>query len=66
MSVIKLGDIYYDYPEPEKALEEYMALYKEGIEVIEEPNFSMIKARIEDIKARLGEDKFKELVPDYE
>ena len=66
LSVIKLGDVYYDYPEPEKALEEYMALYKEGVEVIEEPNFSMIKSRIEDIRARLGKERFEELVPDYE
>ena len=66
LSIIKLGDVYYDYPEPEKALEEYLSLYKEGVEVIEEPNFSMIKSRIEDIRARIGKEKFEELVPDYE
>lgn len=66
LSIIKLGDVYYDYPEPEKALAEYLALYREGVEVIEEPNFSMIKSRIEDIRARLGKEKFEELVPDYE
>ena len=65
LSVIKLGDVYYDYPEPEKALSEYLSLYREGVEVIEEPNFSMIKARIEDIRARLGKERFEELVPDY-
>ena len=66
LSVIKLGDIYYDYPEPEKALAEYLALYREGVEVIEEPNFSLIKSRIEDIRARLGKEKFEELAPNYE
>ncbi len=65
LSIIKLGDVYYDYPEPEKALAEYLSLYREGVEVIEELNFSMIKARIEDIRARLGKERFEELVPDY-
>lgn len=66
LSIITLGDVYYDYPEPEKALTEYLSLYREGVEVIEEPNFSMIKSRIEDIRARIGKEKFEELVPDYE
>ena len=66
LSIITLGDVYYDYPEPEKALEEYLSLYREGVEVIEEPNFSMIKSRIEDIRARIGKEKFEELVPDYD
>lgn len=65
MSVITLGDVYYDYPDPEKALMEYLALYNEGVEVIEEPNFSLIKSRIEDIRARLGKERFEELVPNY-
>lgn len=65
LSIIKLGDVYYDYPEPEKALAEYASLYNEGVEVIEEPNFSMIKSRMEDIRARIGKDRFEELVPNY-
>lgn len=65
LSVINLGDEYYNYPQPEKALAEYLALYNEGVEVLEEPNFSMIKARIEDIKARMSEEDFERLAPGY-
>ena len=63
-STIKLGDIYYDYPEPEKALTEYLEVYK--IEDLEEHNLKVVKSRLEDIRARLGKEKFEELVPNYE
>lgn len=65
-STIKLGDIYYDYPEPEKALTQYLELYKRDIDDFGEYNVLMVKSRLEDIKARLGKEKFEELVPDYE
>lgn len=65
LSVIQLGDEYYNYPDPQKALAEYMALYNEGVDVIEEPNFSLIKSRINDIKARIGKEEFERLAPNY-
>ena len=65
-STIKLGDIYYDYPSPEKALTQYLELYRRNIDEFGEYNLLMVKSRLEDIKARLGKDKFEELVPDYE
>lgn len=65
-STIKLGDVYYDYPEPEKALTEYLELYKMDKEDLSEYNLKMVKSRLEDIRARLGKEKFEELVPDYE
>lgn len=63
-STIKLGDTYYDIPEPELALKEYMEVYK--IEDLEEHNIKVLKSRLNDIRARLGKERFEELVPNYE
>ncbi len=65
-ATIKLGDVYYDYPEPEKALNQYLELYRSDRDEFGEHNLKMLKGRLEDIRARLGKDKFEELVPDYE
>lgn len=64
IATIKLGDIYYDYPEPQKALVEYLEIYRS--ENLDEQNYKVVKARLEDIRARLGKDHFEALVPDYE
>ena len=64
VATIKLGDIYYDYPEPQKALVEYLEIYRSNS--LDEQNLKVVKARLEDIKARLGKEHFEALVPDYE
>lgn len=65
-ATIKLGDVYYDYPDPEKALVQYLELYRSDREEFGEHNLKMLKSRLSDIRARIGKDKFEELVPDYE
>ena len=65
-ATIRLGDVYYDYPMPEKALNQYLELYKTNREEFDEYNLKMLKSRLEDIRARLGDEKFEELVPNYE
>lgn len=65
-ATIKLGDLYYDYSNPQKALEEYIALYRADKDIFDEYNLKMLKSRLDDIKAQLGEDEFKKLVSDYE
>jgi len=65
-ATIKLGDVYYDIPEPESALKQYIELYNLDREEFGEENIKQLKSRLEDIKARVGEDRFKELMPNYE
>jgi len=65
-ATIKLGDVYYDIPDPENALSQYLELYKLDREEFGEQNVQKLKSRLEDIRARLGKEKFEELVPNYE
>jgi len=65
-STIKLGDLYYDYSDSKKALDEYLELYRVDKDKFSDYNMKMLKSRLNDIKARIGKDKFEELVPDYE
>lgn len=65
-ATIKLGDVYYDFPDPESALKQYMELYNLDREEFGEENLKQLKSRLNDIKARVGDDRFAELVPNYE
>ena len=65
-ATLKLGDIYADYALSEKALKEYLEIYNSSKNSFSEYNMNKLRQRIQDIKARLGEDKFGELAPNYE
>lgn len=65
-ATIKLGDVYYDFPDPENALAQYLELYKQDREEFGEENYQKVKSRLDDIRARLGKERFEELVPNYE
>jgi tetratricopeptide (TPR) repeat protein len=65
-STIRLGDLYYDYSKPNSALSEYLTLYRAGKNSFSEYNLNKLKSRLNDIRAMIGKEKFKELAPDYE
>lgn len=65
-ATIKLGDVYYDFPDPENALKQYLELYRLDRAEFGEENFQKVKSRLDDIKVRLGDERFEELVPNYE
>ena len=62
--ILGSADFEKDDPLPFASLDEYLEVYK--IEDLEEHNLKVVKSRLEDIRARLGKEKFEELVPNYE
>ena len=56
-----IGDFYYNRNENEKALENYLQAQDVAKDNFSKDNIEKIALRIEDIKARVGEEKFTEL-----
>lgn len=65
-STIALGDMFYDYSMPQEALIEYFNLYTQGKDIMEPENLDKLRARIQDIKARMEKEEFEKLAPNYE
>ena len=60
-TALAIGDFYYNRNENEKALENYLQAQDVAKDNFSKDNIEKIALRIEDIKARVGEEKFTEL-----
>ena len=60
-TAIAIGDFYYNRNENEKALENYINAQEVAKDNFSKDNIEKIAQRIEDIKARVGEETFAEL-----
>ena len=60
-SGLDLGDFFTNNNEPQKALKEYLSVLSLVENKFSNDNIKKIKLRIEDIKYKLGEEKFNEL-----
>lgn len=60
-SGLHLGDYFSNTDKPESALKEYFAVYNLVKDKFKEENIKKILSRIEDIKLKIGENRFNEL-----
>ena len=60
-TALAIGDFFYNRNENEKALENYLQAQDVAKDNFSKDNIEKIALRIEDIKARVGEEKFTEL-----
>lgn len=56
-----LGDFYYNRNENKSAIDNYKIAYKYAKESFNKENLEKIRLRVEDIKIRLGEERFNQL-----
>ena len=64
-STLQYGDALLNASDIESALKEYLEIYNNKELCLDEYNSKMLKLRLDDVKARIGKEKFEELVPNY-
>ena len=62
---IAMGDFYYNRKENELSLKSYLNAYNIAKSNFSSDNLEKIKQRINDIKARIGDEEFKKLENEY-